>query len=587
MRRLEFSNRDVAETLHDVADLMRLKGENRFRIAAIVKAAGNVQDLEIGLSDVVGTDQLEAIDGIGKGIAKEIRSLFATGEMESFGALSKEFPLGLLDILRLPNIGPKKALTLWRELGVTTLVELEMAAKASKVQKVKGFTKKSEAILLASIKQELNKLPEGEPIGVILPAVEGLINLMQQFGRNAVEMAVPTGDLRRWQESIDQAQILVASHHGSSILNLLKGLPSVSKAERNSDGQILVDLHKGIQVMITVCQPEDWGWHLVRTTGDAQFLEKLDKCGAEVDLETSQRGWVRKSGCSETLSGNFTGEEEVFRQVGLHFVVPEQRTSWGTSSQTDPCDSAGLVTAGKLTGELHAHSTYSDGIDTLSEMAEAAIGKGYSYWGATDHGLGHGFGDSLDAAALIVQAREIETLNEEFVEQGIDFRLLKGIEAEIMADGSLGLDDETLSRLDVVVASIHSSLRQDSDTITSRCLKAIQSPHVDILGHPSSRLLGRRKPSALDVPKVLKACAETSTAVEINCNPARLDLNDVYARQAADLGCQLVLNCDAHSVEGLDVLKYGIGVARRAGLTPDNVLNCRPLPAILEFFEAI
>ena len=238
-----------------------------------------------------------------------------------------------------------------------------------------------------------------------------------------------------------------------------------------------------------------------------------------------------------------------------------------------------------MAGELHAHSTYSDGRNTIAEMAQAALAKGYRYWGVTDHGLGHGFGDSLDAAALQQQAAEIGKLNKTFAEQGLDFRLLKGIEAEILADGSLGLDDEVLELLDVVVASIHSSLRQDAETITNRCLRAIHNPHVDILGHPTSRLLGRRDPSALEISTILQACAETGTAVEINCNPARLDLRDVYARQAADLGCLLVLNCDAHGMSDLDVLRYGMGVARRAGLRPENVLNTRPLDEVLDFLQ--
>ena len=581
-----FSNRDVAQALRDVADLMRLKGENRFRIAAIDKAAGNIQDLEVGLKDIVDSGKLETIEGIGKGIANEIRSLFDLGEMEAFSALSMEYPIGLLDILRLPNIGPRKALTLWQELGVTSLTELEQVAKSSKVREVKGFTKKSEATLLASIEYELCKPPEGDPIGLVLPAVEGLIELLKASDPNLVEEALPTGELRRWQETIDRAQILAASRNGTGLLRLLQGLPTVSGAYWADEGHVIqADLHVGIQVAVTVCDFEDWAWQLVQTTGDGEFLDQLKRHGGKNGFEAGQRGWAAKAEVSGRAVEIITSEAEVFHQIGLSFVVPEQRTSWATPNLKCPRDTSDLVTATSLMGELHAHSTYSDGSNTLSEMARAAMERNYNYWAATDHGLGHGFGDSLDGAALRAQAIEIDLLNNNFASEGVDFRLLKGIEAEILADGSLGLDEDTLARLDVVVASIHSSLRQDSETITNRCLKAIQSPHVDILGHPSSRLLGRRSPTALDVHKVLQVCAETGTAVEINCNPARLDLNEVYARHAADLGCQLVLNCDAHGINDLEVLRFGIGVARRAGLSPQNVLNTRSLAEVLEFFK--
>ncbi len=584
MNASSFSNRDVAQALRDVADMMRLKGENRFRIAALDKAATNVQDLDIGLSDMVAAGQLESIDGIGKGIAKEIATLFAKGEMKTFTTLRQEFPSDLLEILRLPNIGPQKALALWRELDVSSLADLEQAAQAQRVRSVRGFTAKSEAALLAHIAHERNRPPAGEPIGLVLPAVEGLIAMLR--AADATLKAVPTGELRRWQETIDQIEILVASANDACLLQDLQGLPSVAQATWIAEGErIRVDLHMGLQVHIAVCCPVDWAWRLVQTTGDAEFQKTLERHGRQVGYAMGPHGWVSLTqGAGLSLAAPAT-EKEAFTQVGLPWTVPEQRTGWATPDPQRTRDAARLITADSLRGELHAHSTFSDGRDTLAAMARAAIEQGYQYWGATDHGVGHGFGDSLDAAALQAQAAEIDGLNQTFAEQGIDFRMLKGVEAEIRADGSLGLDNEVLDRLDVVVASIHSALRQDVETITARCLKAIYNVHVDILGHPSSRLVGRRDPSALDIPRILQACADTGTAVEINCNPARLDLKDVYARQAADMGCQLVLNCDAHQVADLEVLRYGLGVARRAGLSSDNVLNTRPLAEVLDFFH--
>ncbi len=581
-----FSNRDVARALQDLADMMRLNGDNRFRVAAVDKAATNVLEMEIGIKEMVASDQLESLDGVGKGIAKEIKSLFSEGELEGFAALRQTYPPGLLDILRLPNIGPKKALVLWQELGVASLSDLAQAAQAEKVQAIKGFTKRSEGALLASIEKALSRPPEGEPIGLVLPVVESLIGHLRTTGHDLVVEAVPTGDLRRWQETIDRAEILASTLNADGILQLLRELPPVSQADWIEAGHLIrAELHMGLLVDVTVCEPEKWAWQLMQTTGDAEFRRNLESFAQERGLESGSQDRVCMKSNSGSMKDPPIREADLFAQMGLSFVVPEQRSVWATPDLHNLRDPGRLVSETDLLGELHAHSTFSDGRNTIAEMAQAAIAKGYRYWGVTDHGLGHGFGDSLDAAALQLQATEIGELNKTFAEQGLNFRLLRGIEAEILADGSLGLDDEVLEMLDVVVASIHSSLRQDAETITNRCLRVIHNPHVDVLGHPSSRLLGRRDPSALDISAILQACAETETAVEINCNPSRLDLRDVYARQAADLGCQLVLNCDAHGVSDLDVLRYGMGVARRAGLTPEDVLNTRPLDELLDFLQ--
>ncbi len=581
-----FSNRDVANALQDLADMMRLNGDNRFRVAAIDKAAASILDLEIGIEEVVASDQLESLDGIGKGIAKEIKSLFSEGELEGYAVLRQTYPPGLLDILRLPNIGPKKAMVLWQELGVASLSDLAQAAQTERIQAIKGFTRSSEGALLASIEKALNRPPEGEPIGQVLPVVENLIAYLRNADRAPVVEAVPTGEIRRWQESIYRAEILASTSNAAGILHLLQSLPPVAQADWIEEGHLIrVALHMGLQVDITVCGPGEWAWQLVQTTGDSEFRRNLVALAQSRGLKSGFQGWIGGENDSSLSKDPPTNEADIFAQMGLTFVVPEQRSVWATPDLQNLQNPETFVTETDLAGELHAHSTYSDGRNTIAEMAQAALAKGYRYWGVTDHGLGHGFGDSLDAAALQQQAAEIGKLNKTFAEQGLDFRLLKGIEAEILADGSLGLDDEVLELLDVVVASIHSSLRQDAETITNRCLRAIHNPHVDILGHPTSRLLGRRDPSALEISTILQACAETGTAVEINCNPARLDLRDVYARQAADLGCLLVLNCDAHGMSDLNVLRYGMGVARRAGLRPENVLNTRPLDEVLDFLQ--
>lgn len=587
MSEYSFTNREVAQALQDVAGLMRLKGENRFRVAAMDKAAANILELDISIAEAVAQGTLEDIQGVGKGIAAEIASLFAQGRMEAFAVLSQEFPVGLLDVMRIPNVGPRKAAALWQGLGIASLPELYQAARDGQVQTLKGFSGRSESLLLTSIEGILNRDPEAEPIGRILPAVERLMQALVAEGRHLIAHMAVAGELRQWRETIREARLLIAADNPEAVAECAQTLPSVARLDWISRTACRAALQTGYDVILVFARPDTWWWELARQTGDDDFWQALVHQGRARGCEPGATGWRRTGTAGQDDETEVPDSEEaVFAHIDMPFVVPELRTSRGIPLLHAPHTMPDLVAKDSLRGELHAHSTYSDGRHTIEEMAQAAMQRGYTYWGVTDHGPGHGFGDSLDMARLAEQAAEIEHLNHRFAREGQDFRLLQGIEAEILADGSLGLPDGVLATLDVVVASIHSGLRQEAEVITARCLKAISNSHVHILGHPTSRLLGRRGPSALDVPRILEACRDTGTAVEINCNPARLDLNDTWARQAADMGCLLVMNCDAHSVNDLEVMRYGVGLARRAGLEPEHVLNTRPLPAVLSWLHA-
>ncbi len=586
-----YTNREVADALRNVADLMKLKGENRFRIAALSKAAAHIAELDCGIVDAVAQDTLEQIEGVGKGIAREIQSLFTDGQMEAYTALSQEIPVGLIEVMRIPGVGPRKAMTLWQERAIATVRDLYDAAVQEKLRTLKGFTAQSEARILIAIEQVRQHTDTAEPIGLILPATEKLLKLLAAVtDQTLIPRMTVTGELRRWQDTIATAQVLIQTADPATVVARVRDLPPVARVHMQSETVCHVTLHVGFDVELLFTTATDWWTELVRTTGDSHFWAALLAQGQAHGLEPGPTGWIRgntpASDDEATAEHPVVDEADFLARVGLPYLAPEQRTVLGTPTLQAPRQADSLITVQDLRGELHAHTTYSDGRNSLAEMARAAMARGYTYWGVTDHGLGHGFGDSLDGALLARQAAEIADLNRQFAQENLDFRLLTGVEAEILADGSLGLDDEVLSQLDVVVASIHGSLRQDAETITTRCLRAIHNPHVNILGHPTSRLVGTRPPSALDIPRILDACRETGTAVEINCNPARLDLNDKYARMAADAGCLLVLNCDAHATEDLEVMRYGMGVARRAGLEPAQVLNTRSLSDVLTYCHA-
>lgn len=560
------TNRDVAEALRNTADLMALQGANTFRVNALKRAADQVQDLEIGVADAAHNGNLRDIKGIGKSIEAEIEAMVDTGRMPALDALAEQIPMGLLEVVRVTGVGPRKARLLWEKLDITSLADLEAAIQGRKLRDLKGFTARTEASLATAIHQIRERPPPEDPIGFVLPVVESVVEGLMVAGGPAVARGSLVGDLREWRATVREPMILVETRHPDAVAQALTGLSQVASVGKIVNRTCRVVLHAGFELSVVMTEADHWDRLMTMLSSDRDSAEFIAELADRMEPEP-------------------VSEQGLARVLGIPGFVPEQRHRITRDLHRSLAPGADLVDFPDLTGELHGHSTYSDGHQSIEQMARAAQGLGYSYWAVTDHGQGHGFGDSLDAARLEKQASEIDGLNALFEEEGLDFRLLKGIEAEIHADGSLGLDDETLARLDVVVASIHGSLRQDRDTITERCLRAVAHPHVDILGHPTSRLLGRRDPSALDMEAVCRACREHGTALEINCNPARLDLGDELARMAARHGCLLVLNCDAHDVNHFEFIRYGLGIARRAELQPSQVLNTRSVESVLAWFH--
>ena len=560
------TNRDVAEALRNAADLMALQGANAFRVNALKQAADQVQNLEIGVADAARHGNLRDIKGIGKGIEAEIEAMVDTGRMPALDSLAEEIPMGLLEVVRVAGVGPRKARFLWDALDINSLDSLETAVLDQKLRELKGFTARTEASLATAIRQIRERPPPEDPIGFVLPPVESVAEGLMVAGEPAVVQVSLAGDLREWRATVREPMLLVETCDRDATGKVLAGLSQVAAVSDMVNGQCRVVLHAGFELLVVMTDAGGWDRSIATLSSDREVTDFI-------------------SALADRIAPELVSEQGLARVLDIPDFVPEQRHRITKDLHRSLTPGADLVNLADLTGELHGHSTYSDGHQSIEQMARIAQNRGYSYWAVTDHGQGHGFGDSLDAARLADQASEIDGLNAQFEQERLDFRILKGIEAEIHADGSLGLDDDTLACLDVVVASIHGSLRQDRDTITERCLRAVANPHVDILGHPTSRLLGRRDPSALDIEAVCRACREHGTALEINCNPARLDLGDELARMAVRHGCLLVLNCDAHDVNHFEFIQYGLGIARRAELQPSQVLNTRPVEEVLGWFN--
>jgi DNA polymerase (family 10) len=364
-------------------------------------------------------------------------------------------------------------------------------------------------------------------------------------------------------------------------------LPQVSDIAGKGETKSSVIMGSGLRVDLRVVEAQHWGAALQYFTGSKEHNVALRDIALKQGWSLNEYG-LTATGKGKAQEGEekfFAEEADLYEFLGLAWMPPELRENRGEIAAARAGKLPKLIEIGDIRGELHGHSTWSDGTAPIAAMAAAAMARGYSYWGVCDHSVGLGMVGGLDAERIAAQAAEIAKLNEQYEREGIDFRLLRGTEVEILADGSLGLPDEVLAQLDVVVASIHSGLRQDRETITARCLKALRNPHVDILGHATGRIIESRAPSELDMEQVLQVAAESGTVVEINAHPSRLDVSDVYARRALELGCKLAINCDAHATNGMEMMEYGIGTARRGWVEAKDVVNTYPLAQMLHMLK--
>lgn len=583
-----FTNREIADLLAGVAARLQILDANRFKVIAYQNAAENIRNMAQDINAVAETGGLDDIPGVGKGIADALRAVLSDGRYAEFDELMAQVPQGVVEIMDVPDMGPKKAKRLWQELNITSVDALRAAAEAGQLRDLKGFGAKSEEKILRGIELRDRRSDARTPIGVARPlALSLLAGLENSLPPQTISRIVVGGSLRRWKETIGDIDMLCVSDDPATVMAAFRSLPQVASVAGSGDTKTSVVLGNGLQVDLRVVEAQHWGAAVQYFTGNKEHNVALREIALKAGWSLNEYG-LTATGDGGTPAGEvryFPEEEQLYEFLGLAWMPPELRENRGEIQAARQRTLPQLITAGDLLGELHGHTTWSDGTGSVMEMAEAAHRRGYRYWGVTDHSVGLGVVQGVDGERLRRQRQEIDAANAHFAQKGIDFRLLQGSEVEILADGTLGLPDEVLAMLDVAVASIHSAQRQDRETITARCLKAVYNPYIDILGHPTSRLLGSRPPTELDVERVLRACVETGTAVEINANPARLDLNDVYARRAVELGCRIAINCDAHATDGMEVLEYGIATARRGWLTAADVINTRPLAELLPLLK--
>ena len=561
-------NREVAGMFETIGDLLEIQGESVFKVLAYRRAAESIRGLGRDLHDVWQDKQLREIPGVGEAIAGKIDELFSTGRMTFYDRLTSEVPLSLTEVLRVGDVGPKKAARFWKELGITTRDELEAAARAGRLRELPGMGARSEARILESIDALKQRQTDRLSIGIALPVAEALIARLREV--DGVAAAETAGSLRRWRETVGDIDLLVGARRPEAVMRAFVGFPEVKRVRGQGETKASVELANGMAVQVWVHPPDRFGTALQYATGSQAHNVRLRELALDRGLSLSEHAFKRKDG-GEILCAD---EDRVYATLGLPWIPPELREDRGEVQAAQSNRLPRLVSLEDIVGELHAHTDWSDGEATLEEMAEAAAASGLKYLVISDHSKSLGVANGLTAERLREQRKEIDRLQKRL---GNRLRLFQGIEVEILADGSLDFPDRVLSGLDVVTASVHSSLRQRRDQVTARMLKAIRSPHVDVIGHPTGRMIGTRDAADLDMESILQAAADAGVALEINSHPERLDLNEAHARRAAELGCLLAINTDAHRPEHLALRRYGVGTARRGWVHPDQVVNTWPV----------
>jgi len=572
------TNSEIAVALDELGDLSELDGAAIYRVVAYRNAAKAVRDSPVSVLNLARQGRATELPGVGKIIEEKIIALADTGDIPATVKLRAKFPPGVIDMTHLPGLGPKRVRRLYEELGIDSLAALQTAAGEHRIQKLKGFGPKAEEAILASLRLETGSAARDGGAGekskrVVLDRALAIADpliaaLRAHPASERVELA---GSARRMTDTVKDLDVIATATDPLALAEAAAGLDLVEQAATPSAAGVRLRTHTGIRVEVRIVAPDQFGNLLQHLTGSKEHNMALRDAAVRKGLHVSEYG-VLDDATGETH--RCATEAEVYALLGLEYIEPELRENRGELEAAAAGTLPDLITQGDLRGDLHCHTTASDGTASIEEMAAAARAAGYEYLAITDHSASFGFGDEVSPRALREQIANVHATE-------IDgLQLLAGSEVNILPDGTLDYDDELLAELDWVIASVHSSFRMTSEQMTDRIVRAIEHPFVDAIGHPSGRKLERRAPYSFDIERVIEAAARTGTMLEINSNPDRRDLNEINARAAAAAGVPIVINTDAHRVAGFEVARYGIATARRAWLSAEQVLNTQPWDAV-------
>lgn len=575
-------NGKIADRLEHLAALLEFQGANPFRLRAYRQGAEAIRASATAVAAAVEAgEDLTAWAGIGDSVAEKCRELVQTGQLQQILELEQKIPPTVLDLLRVPNLGPKKAAVLFRDLGIENLDQLREACQAQKVRGLKGFGAKTEALLLAGIEiaAQANLRWRINDADQMVHALREHLSACPELQR--LEFA---GSFRRGKETVGDLDLLVLATDGAAVMDRLAGFPQVAQVIARGGTKLSVRLDNGFQVDLRLVGPKSFGAALQYFTGSQQHNVELRHRAKQRDLKINEWGVFRLGSPAELandpdLDGWVAGREEadVYAAVGLPWIDPRLRELRDEYSWADRDALPRLVQVADIRGDLHMHTVASDGENTILEMVAAARERGLDYIAITDHSQRVSVAAGLTPERLLQQWEEIDRLNATL---GGEFRILKSIECDILEDGRMDLPDEVLARADWVMASVHFGIKQSREQITARILGAIEHPSVSAISHPTGRLINRRPAYEVDIPAVIEHAAKHRKILELNASPKRLDLDDLHVRMARLAGVPIVISTDSHAVGGFDNLRFGVQQAQRGGLSPEHVINTRSWPGI-------
>ncbi|MEX0752706.1 MAG: DNA polymerase/3'-5' exonuclease PolX [Xanthobacteraceae bacterium] len=563
-------NAEIAAMFDQAAELLEIKGENQFRVRAYRRAARVVEGLPQNITSLLAAGKdLSELPGIGKDLAGKIGKIVKTGRFDLLDSLKKKLPGGLVQLAAIPGLGPKRVKLLYDKLKVRTLDDLRRAVKTGRLRKLRGLGPAIEKKLLNALEK-----PAGEKrfkLSVAEAEADALIRFLKDGGRIVV-----AGSYRRRRDTVGDLDVLVTTKDGAAVGDKLVRYENVAEVVAHGPTRMTVVLRSGLQVDVRAVPEQSYGAALLYFTGSKTHTIAL-------------RGLANEHGWKLNEYGLFVGkrriagatEEEVYKKLGLAFIPPELREDRGEIAAAKADRLPRLLTLSDIRGDLHVHSDWTDGTTTIAAMAAGAQARGYQYMALTDHSRRVAMAHGLDPARLSRQIREVDGLNEKLK----GFTILKGIEVDVLKDGRLDLPDSSLSKLDIVVAAVHSHFDLPRQAQTDRIVRAMENRHVSIIAHPTGRLIGAREPYDVDMERIISAARDSGCFLEINAEPDRLDLHDIHAHAAMTGGVKVAISTDAHSVNAFDYMRFGIDQARRGWLTADDVVNTRPLAALRKLLK--
>ena len=570
-------NAEIAVMFEKMADVLELKGENRFRINSYRKVARVLNDLTEDIEELARQDRLKDIPGVGEGHAEKIGEYLSTGRMHRYDEVMKGISEETAALMQIPGLGPKTVAMLNKQLGIAGISDLEKAIHENRLTGLKGLAAKKIENITKGIELYKTSLQRIE-LGVAYPVVNQIVERLRKA--SGVKAVQPAGSLRRMKETIGDIDILAAGTAGVTGAQVVKSfveMPGVTQVLAAGDTKGSVRLEEGLQVDLRVVEADSFGSALQYFTGSKDHNIHLREIAKKKGMKVSEYGIFEGD---KKLGG--AKEEDIYSILGMKWIPPELREDRGEIEAAQENRLPHLIEIEDIKGDLHVHSKWSDGHSTFEEIAGRAQAMGYKYCVVSDHTKSTRIANGLDEKRLLKEIEEIDMLNEKLK----GFRLLKATECDILSDGSMDMPGEILERLDIVLAAVHAGFRQSKERITERVLAAIRNPYVNVIVHPTGRLISSREGYDLDMDKAMEACAETGTAMEINSYFDRLDLNDVNARKAKQMGVKVAISTDTHYLDQLWMMRLGVGVARRGWLEAGNVINTYPLEKLLKFCRA-